>query len=115
MPTALISPPPTPPLTPTPILNHSPSTLALLSLSQDITALISLSLEATASLAHDWYRSTLGFVGLGRLAPFQPERSLVKGETGRGLAIVVLGAHECMSNHLKADVVNCNGLILTNH
>lgn len=75
----------------------SPSTLALLSLTQDITALISLSVEATTSLVHHWFRSALGLVGGGEVVPYQPRgesRSKPGGEAGRGLAVVVVGANE---------------------
>lgn len=75
----------------------SPSTLALLSLTQDITALISLSVEATTSVVHDWFKSALGLVGAGDVVRYQP-RGAVKtragGEAGRGLAVVVVGANE---------------------
>jgi hypothetical protein len=76
---------------------HSPSTLALLSLTQDITALISLSVEATASLVHDWFKSALGMVGAGDVVRYQPRgetRGKAGGEAGRGLAVVVVGANE---------------------
>lgn len=75
----------------------SPSTLALLSLTQDITALISLSLEATASVVHDWFRSALGMVGAGDVVQYRPRPEVRKrsvGEAGRGLAVVVVGANE---------------------
>lgn len=76
----------------------SPSSIALLSLTQDVTALISLSLEATASLVHDWFRSTLGVVGLGQVVPYVPRRmsesSAVQLPEGRGMAAVVIGASE---------------------
>lgn len=77
---------------------HSASTLALISLTQDITALLSLSVEATASLVHDWFRSSLSTIGLG--TPHSPRqvKTAIKGqgrgETGRGLAVVVIGAAE---------------------
>jgi hypothetical protein len=74
----------------------SPSTLALLSLTQDITALISISIEATTSLVHDLFKSALGVVGGGEIVRYQPrgEKRKVGGEAGRGLAVVVVGANE---------------------
>lgn len=73
----------------------SPSTLALLSLTQDITALISLSIEATTSLVHDLFKSALGIVGGGEVVRYQPRgEKKVGGEAGRGLAVVVVGASE---------------------
>ena len=77
----------------------SPSTLALLSLTQDITALISLSIEATTSLVHDLFKSALGIVGGGEVVRYQPRgEKKLGGEAGRGLAVVVVGANECMSS-----------------
>jgi hypothetical protein len=76
----------------------SPSTLALLSLTQDITALISLSIEATTSLVHDLFKSALGIVGGGEVVRYQPRgEKKLGGEAGRGLAVVVVGANEGMS------------------
>ena len=73
----------------------SPSTLALLSLTQDITALISLSIEATTSLVHDLFKSALGVVSGGEVVRYQPRGDKkVGGEAGRGLAVVVVGANE---------------------
>lgn len=75
----------------------SPSTLALLSLTQDITALISLSVEATASVVHDWFKSALGLVGAGDAVRYQPRgtpKTRTGGEAGRGLAVVIVGANE---------------------
>lgn len=84
-------------LPPTPSTS-SAFTLALLSLTQDITALISLSLEATASLVHDWFRGTLGTVGLGELVPHSSkpivEPDHVRLHGGHGSAVVVVGASE---------------------
>ena len=89
------SPPRSPQRSPPPAL---PSSLAFLSLSQDITALISLSLEATASLVHDWFRTTLSTAGLGDLVPSRRdepvERAKLQGGGGRGMAVVVVGANE---------------------
>ena len=77
---------------------YSDSTLALLSLTQDITALISLSVEATASLVHDWFRSTLGIVGLGQVVPYVSPRTAelaaLRSPGGNGMAVVVVGAGE---------------------
>jgi hypothetical protein len=86
-----------PPESPTPESTLSPSTLALLSLTQDVTALISLSIEATTSLVHDWFKSAIGLVGGGEVVRYQPRgesRSKPGGEAGRGLAVVVVGANE---------------------
>lgn len=86
-----------------PLTTPSASTLALLSLTQDITALISLSVEATASLLHDWLRSSLASVGLARVQAGRHVslsrrmgKSKVWGEAGQGLAVVVVGASERM-------------------
>jgi len=77
----------------------SPSTLALLSLTQDITALISLSIEATTSLVHDLFKSALGIVGGGEVVRYQPRgEKKLGGEAGRGLAVVIVGANEGMSS-----------------
>jgi hypothetical protein len=97
MPIANVSQSPTH-LSSLPSSSSSASTLALLSLTQDITALISLSLEGTASWVHDWFRSTLGIVGLGEVVPYNPQRTVdranVRVQEGRGLAVVVVGASE---------------------
>lgn len=63
---------------------------ALLSLSQDITALVSLSFEATFSLVNDYVRAALGTVGVGHYMRVDPTRSST--DTGSGLAVVVVGA-----------------------
>ncbi|EKC99239.1 hypothetical protein A1Q2_06439 [Trichosporon asahii var. asahii CBS 8904] len=63
---------------------------ALLSLSQDITALVSLSFEATFSLVNDYVRAALGTVGVGQYVRVDPSRSST--DTGSGLAVVVVGA-----------------------
>jgi hypothetical protein len=73
----------------------SPTAIAL-TLSQDITALVSLSLETTASIVHDWLRLGLSaFGGKDDLTSihFRP-KSKIKDETGRGLAVVIVGASE---------------------
>lgn len=91
---------------------HSPSTLALLSLTQDITALISLSVEATASLVHDWVKSALGMVGAGEVVRYQPRgeaKSRVGGESGRGLAVVVVGANEGAMHRLDSRDIRLTG------
>lgn len=65
---------------------HRSSSSALLSLSQDVTALVSLSLETAASLVNDYARAALGTIGLG-------ERAVTRlGSAGPGLAVVVVGA-----------------------
>ena len=88
-------PPRTPPAT---VSSPSASSLALLSLTQDITALISLSLEATASLVHDWFRSTLDTIGLGEVVAYTGQRksepAITSAEGNPGLAVVVVGAGE---------------------
>lgn len=80
-----------------PTASPSPSTQALISLTQDISALVSLSLEATASLVHDWFRASLCSIGLGGgeggPRPVR-RRGGQKGENGRGYAVVVIGAVE---------------------
>jgi hypothetical protein len=87
----------------------SPSTLALLSLTQDITALISLSIEATTSLVHDLFKSALGIVGGGEVVRYQPRgEKKLGGEAGRGLAVVVVGANEGMSIHLRPILIPSN-------
>lgn len=78
-------------------ISPSDPTATFLALTQDITALISISLEATASLVHDWFRSTLGLVGLARVAHV-PSRvggpASDKMGDGKGMAVVVVGASE---------------------
>lgn len=76
--------------------SSSPSTVALLSLTQDIAALISLSVESTASLLHDWLRTVVGTLGVGGMVNYSPPvaKSTIRGESGRGAAVVVLGASE---------------------
>ncbi|KAK8861659.1 hypothetical protein IAR55_002482 [Kwoniella newhampshirensis] len=80
----------------------SPSTTALLALTQDITALISLSVEATASIIHDWFRSTLGVVGVGDVVATNSRggHARARAESGRGLAVVVVGASEATGQSL---------------
>ncbi|WWD16422.1 hypothetical protein CI109_100848 [Kwoniella shandongensis] len=87
---------------PSPASRLSPSTTALLSLTQDITALISLSVEATASTIHDWFRSTLGVVGVGEVVPTDRRRNQTRAraESGRGMAVVVVGASEATGQSL---------------
>ncbi|CAD6588859.1 MAG: hypothetical protein TREMPRED_005186 [Tremellales sp. Tagirdzhanova-0007] len=94
-------PPRTPPAT---VSSPSASSLALLSLTQDITALISLSLEATASLVHDWFRSTLDTIGLGEVVAYTGQRksepAITSAEGNPGLAVVVVGAGEATGQSL---------------
>jgi hypothetical protein len=52
-----------------------------------VTALVSLSIETAASLVNDYARTALGTIGLG-------ERTSSRGNTGSGLAVVVVGAAE---------------------
>jgi hypothetical protein len=97
------------PTSPNPESALSPSTLALLSLTQDITALISLSIEATTSLVHDLFKSALGIVGGGEVVRYQPRgEKKLGGEAGRGLAVVVVGANEGMSIHLRSILISSN-------
>jgi hypothetical protein len=87
----------------------SPSTLALLSLTQDITALISLSIEATTSLVHDLFKSALGIVGGGEVVRYQARGEKKSGgEAGRGLAVVVVGANEGMSIYFRSVLISSN-------
>ncbi|WVQ78838.1 hypothetical protein IAT38_000929 [Cryptococcus sp. DSM 104549] len=78
----------------------SPSTTALLALTQDISALLSLSFEATASTVHDWFRSGLGTIGIGEVVPAESGEYRGKGESGRGLAVVIVGASEATGQSL---------------
>jgi len=71
------------------------SSSALLSLSQDITALVSLSIEATASLVNDYVRAALGTIGAGDLVRHSPVRRGNMNDSGAGLAVVVVGAANC--------------------
>lgn len=68
---------------------HRSSSTALLSLSQDVTALVSLSIEAAASLVNDYTRIALSTFGLGQRSVIRP------GSAGPGLAVVVVGAADC--------------------
>lgn len=89
-----------------------PATQALIALTQDVSALLSLSIEATASIVHDWLRASLCRIGLGTRAP--PLRSrdqkYGKGEVGRGLAVVVVGAAE-RGYHLSGPCASCGSRI----
>ncbi|ORY29787.1 hypothetical protein BCR39DRAFT_531021 [Naematelia encephala] len=105
----------TPPQTP-PREQLSPSTQALISLSQDITALISLSVEAGASLVNDWFRSTLGLIGLGEVVQYSPgtndsTKPKGRGESVRGLAIVVVGASEATGQSLTLHLAKCGYIV----
>lgn len=82
-----------------------PATQALIALTQDVSALLSLSIEATASLVHDWFRSSLCRIGFGTTAPplRTRDQKYGKGEIGRGLAVVVIGAAERMSTLCSTD------------
>jgi hypothetical protein len=77
-------------ITPRPATQSSSS--ALLSLSQDITALLSLSIEAGASLVNDYVRAALGTIGAGELVRHHPVRRPGANDSGAGLAVVVVGA-----------------------
>lgn len=85
------------PATPRPVASQS-STSALLSLSQDITALVSLSIEATSSLLNDYVRAALGTIGAGELVRQGPVRRGTSTDSGAGLAVVVVGAADCKSH-----------------
>nr|ODN90324.1 hypothetical protein L204_05928 [Cryptococcus depauperatus CBS 7855] len=76
--------------------NHlSPSTVALLALAQDVSALLSLSYEVTASTIHDWWHTTLGKLGKGDAVPYGHGVNRSGGrESGKGLAVVIVGAGE---------------------
>ncbi|WVF65871.1 hypothetical protein IAT40_000608 [Kwoniella sp. CBS 6097] len=66
---------------------------ALIALSQDISALLALSYETAASTLHDKYHASLGFWGLGEWIRDRRDRTR-KWESGRGYAVVVVGANE---------------------
>jgi hypothetical protein len=85
-------------VTPRPATQSQSSTSALLSLSQDITALVSLSIEATASLVNDCVHAALGTIGAGELVRHHPvtRRGNIV-DRGAGLAVVVVGAGNCKS------------------
>lgn len=71
------------------------SSTALQILTQDVSSLLSLSLETTASVLHDWFRSSLGVVGFGgEFAPRDRQKTYTEGESGRNLAVVIVGAGE---------------------
>ncbi|CAK9785498.1 hypothetical protein CC85DRAFT_125935 [Cutaneotrichosporon oleaginosum] len=70
--------------------HHRSNASALLSLSQDVTALVSLSIETAASLVNDYARSALATIGLGERPPTR----------GPGLAVVVVGAAELSGQSL---------------
>lgn len=71
------------------------SSTALQILTQDVSSLLSLSLETTASVLHDWFRSSLGMVGFGGdFAPRDRQKPDSEEESGRGLAVVIVGAGE---------------------
>ncbi|KAK4690033.1 hypothetical protein P7C73_g34, partial [Tremellales sp. Uapishka_1] len=75
------------------------STMALLSISQDIAAVLSLTIEASLSLVHGCYRSVLGTMGLGGLRA-EIKRGKGRCEDGRGLGVVVVGAGEATGQSL---------------
>lgn len=71
------------------------SSAALQILTQDVSSLLSLSLETTASVLHDWFRSSLGIVGFGGdFTPRDRHKPYTEGESGSGLAVVIVGAGE---------------------
>ncbi|KJE00117.1 hypothetical protein I311_06265 [Cryptococcus gattii NT-10] len=78
------------------------SSTALQILTQDVSSLLSLSLETTASVLHDWFRSSLGVVGLGGefAPPRDRQKSYAEGESGRNLAVVIVGAGEATGQSL---------------
>ncbi|GMK59874.1 hypothetical protein CspeluHIS016_0900910 [Cutaneotrichosporon spelunceum] len=73
---------------------HRSSASALLSLSQDVTALVSLSIESAASLVNDYARSALSTIGLVEYSAVRP------GAAGSGLAVVVVGAADLSGQSL---------------
>ncbi|TXT16092.1 hypothetical protein VHUM_00595 [Vanrija humicola] len=74
-------------------MSSSPSSSsALISLSQDITALLSLSFEAGASLVNDHVRAALGLVGIGSRVKAPPPRRALRAidtvaATGQSLTL----------------------------
>ncbi|ADV25146.1 Hypothetical Protein CGB_L0370C [Cryptococcus gattii WM276] len=78
------------------------SSTALQILTQDVSSLLSLSLETTASVLHDWFRSSLGVVGLGGefAPPRDRQKTYAEGESGRNLAVVIVGAGEATGQSL---------------
>ncbi|KAE8540617.1 hypothetical protein D1P53_002980 [Cryptococcus gattii VGV] len=77
------------------------SSTALQILTQDVSSLLSLSLETTASVLHDWFRSSLGIVGFGgEFAPRDRQKTYTEGESGRNLAVVIVGAGEATGQSL---------------
>ncbi|KIR31943.1 hypothetical protein I352_05571 [Cryptococcus deuterogattii MMRL2647] len=77
------------------------SSTALQILTQDVSSLLSLSLETTASVLHDWFRSSLGVVGFGgEFAPRDRQKTYTEGESGRNLAVVIVGAGEATGQSL---------------
>ncbi|OWZ70920.1 hypothetical protein AYX14_03629 [Cryptococcus neoformans] len=77
------------------------SSAALQILTQDVSSLLSLSLETTASVLHDWFRSSLGIVGFGGdFTPRDRHKPYTEGESGSGLAVVIVGAGEATGQSL---------------
>ncbi|OWT35603.1 hypothetical protein C362_06793 [Cryptococcus neoformans Bt1] len=77
------------------------SSAALQILTQDVSSLLSLSLETTASVLHDWFRSSLGIVGFGSdFTPRDRHKPYTEGESGSGLAVVIVGAGEATGQSL---------------
>ncbi|KIR51772.1 hypothetical protein I315_05720 [Cryptococcus gattii Ru294] len=78
------------------------SSTALQILTQDVSSLLSLSLETTASVLHDWFRSSLGVVGFGGefAPPRDRQKTYTEGESGRNLAVVIVGAGEATGQSL---------------
>ncbi|BEI86054.1 hypothetical protein CcaverHIS002_0603410 [Cutaneotrichosporon cavernicola] len=73
---------------------HRSSASALLSLSQDVTALVSLSIESAASLVNDYGRTALSTIGLVERSASRPIAA------GSGLAVVVVGAADLSGQSL---------------
>ncbi|OCF40069.1 hypothetical protein I317_06144 [Kwoniella heveanensis CBS 569] len=72
---------------------------AFLALSQEVSALITLSYETAASLVHDKYHASVGFWGLGEWVKERHDKAH-EGESGRGYAVVVVGANESIGQAL---------------
>ncbi|BEJ16892.1 hypothetical protein CspHIS471_0602930 [Cutaneotrichosporon sp. HIS471] len=73
---------------------HRSSASALLSLSQDVTALVSLSIESAASIVNDYGRTALSTIGLVERSASRPVAA------GSGLAVVVVGAADLSGQSL---------------
>lgn len=79
----------------------SPTTLALLSISQDLAAILSITVEASTSYAYQWFRFASGLVGMTQIVPYGTSGHSAhvsdQNDTGNGRAVVVVGGEEGMS------------------